>query len=67
MYTVREVAEALGISRVRTYELVKEGKIPSVRLSPRRIRIPVEVFEAWLLEQSLRSVDALYPDVGRPA
>lgn len=40
---VREAAEALGISRSHTYELVQSGKLPVVRLGA-SVRIP----RAWL-------------------
>lgn len=35
-YTVEEVAEILGLSRSKTYELVARGEIPVVPLSGRR-------------------------------
>lgn len=37
---VKEVADALGISRILAYSLVKQGKIPSIRISARRLLIP---------------------------
>jgi excisionase family DNA binding protein len=45
--TVPEVAATLGVSRVRCYELVATGAIPSVRLSARCIRVP----RAWIEAQ----------------
>jgi len=44
---VPEVAEALGISRAHAYELVRLGKIPSLRLG-HRIVIPRRALEAFL-------------------
>ncbi len=38
--TVEEAARALGLGRSTTYKLVKEGKIPTVRLGG-RILVPV--------------------------
>jgi excisionase family DNA binding protein len=46
-YTVAEVAQLLGLSRDRVYELVRCNRIPSKRLG-RRIVIPRKPFERWL-------------------
>jgi len=40
-YKVPEVAEALGISRSRTYELIAAGEIPTIRIG-KSVRCPVE-------------------------
>ena len=37
---VKEVASALGISRILAYDLVRQGKIPSIRISARRLLVP---------------------------
>jgi excisionase family DNA binding protein len=37
---VREVADALGISRILAYDLIRQGKIPSIRISARRLLVP---------------------------
>jgi len=37
---VSEVADALGISRILAYNLVAQGKIPSIRISARRLLVP---------------------------
>lgn len=37
---VKEVASALGISKILVYDLVRQGKIPSIRISARRLLIP---------------------------
>ena len=47
VYTVAEVARLLSLSRGGTYELVRSGEIPAVRLG-RRWVIPKERFHAWL-------------------
>ena len=47
-YTVKEAAQRLGIAEQTVRRLVREGDIPSIRISPRRIIIPVTAFEAWL-------------------
>jgi excisionase family DNA binding protein len=54
MLTVPEMAARLRISRVRAYSLIEEAGIPYVRLSERRIRIPRDLFESWLADQTVR-------------
>lgn len=50
--TVPEAAEMLGISRWKAYELVKQGKIPSVNLGARNTRVPVEVLKQRIREMA---------------
>lgn len=39
LYRVREVAVVLGLSRTKTYELVRSGRLPSVKIDgARRVR-----------------------------
>ncbi|HUZ48781.1 MAG TPA: helix-turn-helix domain-containing protein [Candidatus Dormibacteraeota bacterium] len=38
--TVNEAARILGIGRAAAYEGVRAGRIPSIRISPRRIVVP---------------------------
>lgn len=56
---VRDVAEILGVSKVRVYQLIDEGRIPAVRISPRSIRVPRAAFDAWVSAQNERSVDSM--------
>ena len=46
--SVEEMAKALGISRPVAYELVKREGFPAVRISERRIIIPVDKLRQWL-------------------
>lgn len=46
-YTVDEVAKMLGTARGATYQAVREGRIPAIRMG-RRWLIPRERFHAWL-------------------
>jgi excisionase family DNA binding protein len=46
-YTVTEVAEMLGLSRGGTYENVRNGTIPAIRLGNRWV-VPCARFHAWL-------------------
>ena len=51
-YTVKETAQRLGIAEQTVRRLVKNGELPSIRISPRRIIIPVAALEDWLAERS---------------
>ncbi len=46
--TMKEVAERLGIALNTVRNLVSAGELPSIRISPRRIVIPLKSFELWL-------------------
>ena len=48
-YTVLEVAEVLGLSKDKVYELIRGNRIPHKRLG-RRIIVPRKRFEEWLAE-----------------
>ena len=48
---VKEVAAALGISRMLAYDLVRQGRIPAIRISARRLLVP-KASLARLLEQT---------------
>ncbi len=45
-----EAAEALGLGRSKTYELLASGVIPSVRIG-RSLRVPTEALQQWVREQ----------------
>lgn len=47
VYTVSEVAELLGISKVLAYDLTKREDFPSINIG-KRIVVPKTAFEAWL-------------------
>lgn len=46
--SVREMADRMGISLPKAYELVKEPDFPSIRIGT-RILIPIEAFNEWLI------------------
>jgi excisionase family DNA binding protein len=48
-YRVNEFCQAVGISRASVYELIKHGRLKSVRICGRRI-IPVDEAERVLRE-----------------
>jgi len=50
--TVNEMAKMLGISRPTAYELTKREGFPAIRVSERRIIIPVDRLTKWLNEEA---------------
>jgi len=42
-----EAAEALGVSRSKTYQLLASGELPSVRLGG-CLRVPVAALHEWI-------------------
>ena len=50
--SVEEMAAALGISRPVAYDLVKRKGFPAIRISERRIIIPVDKLREWLAAES---------------
>jgi excisionase family DNA binding protein len=44
---VEEAAEVMGLSRAKVYELLTEGRIPSIKLGRSR-RIPVSALKGWI-------------------
>jgi excisionase family DNA binding protein len=53
-----DIAPLLGVTRARVYQMVTEGKLPSVRFG-RGLRIPRAAWEAWLEEQSKRALASI--------
>lgn len=43
-----EVAEILRVDRQRVYELVRQNKIPVIRLGERQYRFDAESIQIWL-------------------
>jgi excisionase family DNA binding protein len=46
--SVREIQHILGIGRNAVYELIASGRLPSVRVTPRRIIVTRASLEAFL-------------------
>lgn len=46
-YTPKEVAEILAISDDAVLDLVNQGALPALRVSPRITRIPIAAFDLW--------------------
>lgn len=56
--SVEELAKELGISKPIAYELTKRDGFPSIRVSERRIIIPVEPLRKWLNENAENGASA---------
>lgn len=48
--SVQELAQEMGISLPKAYELVKQPSFPKIRIGT-RILIPMDAYKQWLLEQ----------------
>lgn len=48
LYTVNELAEALKVSEVWLYRLVREDKIPYVRVAGKAVRFKESEIEEWI-------------------
>lgn len=55
-YTVREAAKVLGVGMNTAYELVNRPDFPAIRLSERRIVVPVDGLKVWLDQQAGQAV-----------
>ncbi|MBN1855604.1 MAG: helix-turn-helix domain-containing protein [Dehalococcoidia bacterium] len=40
VYSVAEAAEACSVSKVLMYQMIREGRIPAIRISARRLVVP---------------------------
>jgi len=49
LLTVRDVEAELQLGRTRTYELIRSGQIPVIRLG-RSVRVPREALRRWIDE-----------------
>jgi excisionase family DNA binding protein len=46
--SVEDAGKMLGVSRQTAYKLVKEGKIPVLKLSPHKFVVPISALEKYL-------------------
>jgi excisionase family DNA binding protein len=58
VYTALEVAERLGIHRAAVYAGARAGRIPSLRVSAKRVIFPKSAFDSWLKEARSRAAVA---------
>lgn len=56
---VKELADVLGISKPVAYELIRKDGFPAIRVSERRIVIPVEGLRKWLEAQAGESIERM--------
>jgi len=50
-YSVPELAKALNIGRNTAYELVNRSDFPAIKVSERKIIIPIDGLKRWLESQ----------------
>lgn len=50
--TVEEMANVVGVSRPKAYELIHKEGFPAVRIG-RRVVIPIDGLKRWLEEQAV--------------
>ena len=48
VYSVEEMGKVLGIGKNKAYELCSRSDFPAVRITPRRIVVPVDGLKTWL-------------------
>jgi excisionase family DNA binding protein len=48
---VSEVADLLGLTPQRAYDLIARGELPAVRIGSRSIRVPRRELERYLLQE----------------
>lgn len=53
-YSVAEAAQALGVSLPIAYDLCNRSDFPAVRISTKRIVIPVDALNQWLEKEAQR-------------
>lgn len=68
LMTVKQVSTELGVSRKRVYQMIQEGKLVSLRLAPRLLRITRESLEQFVtgaIEQEKAELGLDLPASGR--
>ena len=56
LMTIKDVQEATQLGRTKLYELMRDGKLPYLRIG-RSVRVRRDAFEEWLAEQEAVSRD----------
>lgn len=52
VYTAKEAAAVLGVALATVRDLCRQPDFPAIRVSPRRIVIPVDGLKAWLVNKA---------------
>lgn len=56
LWTVERTATELGVSRSHIYRLIRENKIPFVRLSESVLRFDPPTLRQWIVDRQIRAV-----------
>lgn len=56
VYNVPELAKVLDVSLANAYHLCRQPDFPAIRVSPRRIVIPVDGLNRWLEKNAAQSI-----------
>ena len=54
--TVEEAGKTLGISRATAYALARQGRLPAIRISDRRLVVPVKLLMAMLENEASKGM-----------
>jgi excisionase family DNA binding protein len=52
LISVPDVARQLGIAKGLAYQMVRDGRLPSVLLGKRAVRVPLARLQVWISEQT---------------
>jgi excisionase family DNA binding protein len=65
LLSVRQTARALGIGRDATYALIRQGRLPAIRIG-RRLAVPRSALPAWVEEEARRQAEETAGSGGPP-
>ena len=52
LMTIPAVARQLGIAKGLAYQMARDGRLPTVRLGERAVRVPWVRLQEWIAEQT---------------
>jgi excisionase family DNA binding protein len=52
MESIPRVARRLGIARGLAYQMARDGRLPTVRLGKRAVRVPLARLQDWISEHT---------------
>jgi excisionase family DNA binding protein len=52
LISVPDVARQLGIAKGLAYQMARDGRLPTVRLGKRAVRVPLARLQAWIAERT---------------
>ena len=61
---IADTARVTSIGKDAVYELIASGKLPSVRLGERTIRVPRHLLEKWIEERAQWRQTMSWRDIG---